>query len=243
MMVPDIAIVRKPTDGAARISNISTVSGLLTIPNIIRTTMTLAIPPGHARAAVVGEFCHVAGTESTLTYVMQCTPAHPPMTRDAIVRNSIETLQELLSASRARIWICTRDLPLDSRDLWHILDHFHSPRVGLWLDLETLLGRGETPSVFLAQLAQFTQAVAWRFEALTPLARGELSQGLSREIEILKGVAYRGLLVIDDAPDEIDPQASLADAMVVKLRELWCTPVVVLAAYKGDKHAPKFAAR
>ncbi|MFN0136988.1 MAG: hypothetical protein ACKVS9_12830 [Phycisphaerae bacterium] len=222
--------------------NVTFAPSVAFAPDVVHSAQTAAAPASAARTATLAAISELRTRHPDAAVVIAGTSPRPGRIRDAVVADIAATLAQLLATTGGDYWLSNRDADLRSRDMWYLLDHLHSPRLGLWIDVETLIARGETPSVFLKQLAQFARAVVLRFAKVAPIVDGADDANVSRTIEILKGLGYRGLIVIDDVPPD-DAGRALAARLVQRLQDLWDRPVVVLAAYKGDKNAPKFVAR
>lgn len=222
--------------------NVIFAPSVASAPVVVHSGQTAATPAGTTRTATLAAICELRTRYPGATIVIGGTSPRPGRIRDAVVADIAATFAELLATTAGDYWLSNRDADLRSRDMWYLLDHLHSPRLGLWIDVDTLIRIGEAPSVFLKQLAQFARAVVLRFATLAPIVDGADDANVSRTIEILKGLGYRGLIVIDDVPPN-DAGRALAARLVQRLQDLWDRPIVVLAAYKGDKNAPKFVAR
>lgn len=144
------------------------------------------------------------------------------------------------------IWIESHAARLSSHDLWSLIDSVGDRRVGLWLDMHSLAAMGEPAGVAFKRLAQFLRVVSWPLDEIRRSLQSNDTAALSRAIEILKGLAFRGVIGVElssDALDDAESNATDAAAAIAFLRAELARPVVQLSAYKGDKHAPKFAPR
>ena len=140
-----------------------------------------------------------------------------------------------------------------SEDLWFLVDAAESSAVrACW---NTVAGRSvrERPTVSIPRLASKIAILhvcdakfdeAGRFESFVPL--GEGSCEIARAFELLKGVGFDEWLVFDWPKlwntSLADPDRSLPAAAKF-LKDLLAQKPVVLSAYKGDKHAPRFKSR
>ncbi|MFO0837209.1 MAG: TIM barrel protein [Phycisphaerae bacterium] len=115
----------------------------------------------------------------------------------------------------------------DSRELWHVVDAVRDLPIRACLDVNAING---PISLWIPRLAGMLALVRTRVdESATD------GQDLERLINLLRGIAYRGWLLVDVADG-----ASAADA-ARRLKTEIAKPVVPLSAYKGDRNAPRFA--
>lgn len=136
---------------------------------------------------------------------------------------------------------------LDSASMWHFVEAAGSPLVRCcWNILTSRLG-GERPTTAIPRLASKIGMVRVCDAVLdgkgglagyANLGKGQVE--LHRAVQLLKGIGYRGYLVLDppDMGQGGDADAALAEAAKY-LRGLLDEKPVGLTAYKGDKFAPR----
>ncbi|MCK6455180.1 MAG: sugar phosphate isomerase/epimerase [Phycisphaerae bacterium] len=140
---------------------------------------------------------------------------------------------------------------VDSLAMWYLVDAACSPAVKCCWAPFAAMTRNELPTTSIPRLGRKIAMVhlcdgkfdaSGGVEAILPPGQGDLD--LPRLVELLRGIAFDGYLMLD-WPKLWNP--SLADAERVfpqyraTLTELLNQKPVVLTAYKGDKNAPKFA--
>jgi len=138
-----------------------------------------------------------------------------------------------------------------SQDLWFLVDAVGHPAVqGCWSQRNAMVTR-ERPTVSVPRLANKIAVVHVgdavfddRGANLGYKPLGEGSTDVARQIELLKGILYEGHLIFEWPKAQIEslpgPEQVLPDA-IKYLREHLEAKQAVLAAYKGDKYAPKMA--
>jgi len=175
--------------------------------------------------------------------------------RAALVR-AAEVLSTLApEAARAGVTLLVEnggDFPL-SNDLWFLIDAVSHPAVRCcWNQCHAMTSR-ERATVSIPRLgrkiglihlcdADFDEnAVLTQYK---PLGEGDVE--IARQIELLKGIRYDGYLVfewprlwVDSLPDP----ASAFPLVANYLRARLDAKQPILTAYKGDKNAPRFAAK
>lgn len=166
-----------------------------------------------------------------------------------------EALADLVHyASRRRVVLLIEnsgDLS-SSKDLWFLLDAVSHPALRACWNPVNGLSLGDRSSVAIPRLGSrlgLVHVVDAKFTGLTmegyrPLGEGDIDVPLL--LEWLTGIAYDGYLMLDWPklwdPALTDPEKFLP--MAVKyLRELLSIERKPLAAYKGDKNAPKLVSR
>jgi sugar phosphate isomerase/epimerase len=169
------------------------------------------------------------------------------------IAETLRTMIPVLSGNNVALLVENGgDFP-GSADLWFLVDAVNHPSVlACWNQCYArTAGERATNSlprlganlglVHVADAAYDDQGVLLQY---TPLGAGQTE--VSRQVEILKGLAYNGYLMLDwpkmwDASLP-DPESALPAAGQY-LRDLVSTKQAVLSAYKGDKYAPKFVSR
>lgn len=140
-----------------------------------------------------------------------------------------------------------------SADLWFLIDAVNHPAVGCcWNQCHAMtLGERATNSVpRLGCKIGMVHVCDGKFDESGALLNyappGEGDIGVKRQIEILKGLAYDRYLIFEWPKLWVDslPAPELVLPIVAGfLREAIDAKQPVLSAYKGDKNAPKLAAR
>ncbi|MBW7904225.1 MAG: sugar phosphate isomerase/epimerase [Phycisphaerae bacterium] len=139
------------------------------------------------------------------------------------------------------------DLPA-STDAWFVADSVGLPNLRACLNVAAAVRARESISLALPRMGAVLaavhlavrpgdddDAVAWE-----GLAGGAVD--IARLVDVLKGMAFRGWLVVSSSPAiSTAARAHVALAAAAALRAELAKPVGELSAYKGDKHAPRFA--
>jgi sugar phosphate isomerase/epimerase len=136
--------------------------------------------------------------------------------------------------------------------VWFLVDALNHPAARCCWNQFTALYEGERPTTSIPRLAQKLGAVHLcdgEFDArgalldYKPLGEGDAE--IAKQIELLKGIAYQGYLVIEWPKERVpslpEPEAALP-AAVEFLRARLAEKPAALTAYKGDKKAPRYAA-
>jgi len=140
-----------------------------------------------------------------------------------------------------------------SADLWFLVDSAGSPAVqACWNTLSARMIR-ERPTVSVPRLGGKIGLVhacdgkfdeSGRFDSHVLPGKGDCE--MPRLIELLKGTGFEGWIVFDWpklwAPGLTDPDKALPEAAKY-FKGLIEQKPIVLSAYKGDKHAPRYRAR
>lgn len=140
-----------------------------------------------------------------------------------------------------------------SRDLWYVLDAVGHPSVACCWNASHAMTIRERPTLSVPRLGATIRLVHVCDRQVgddgQPLGYSPPGSGkaeLPRLIALLRGIAYDGYVVFDwprsPAPAPADPEAALATAAAF-LRQQIEAKGEVLAAYKGDKTAPRYAPR
>ncbi len=140
----------------------------------------------------------------------------------------------------------------DSQAVWYLVDASASPAMRACWSPFAAMTRREPPSISIPRLGvkiALVRACDGKFDASGAVESIELpgkgNLDWDRTIELLKGIAYRGYVVVDwpklwnsalAEPDKALPEARKY------LQSLIDRKPVVLTAYKGDKNAPRFVA-
>ncbi len=140
-----------------------------------------------------------------------------------------------------------------SADLWFLIDAVGHPAVGCCWNQCHAMTLGERATNSIPRLGNkirmvhvcdgnFDEAGAQRSYALP----GEGDIGISRQIEILKGLLYDRYLMFEWPKlwvDSLPAPESVLPKVAKFLRETIDAKQPILSAYKGDKNAPKLASR
>ncbi|MFQ5425163.1 MAG: sugar phosphate isomerase/epimerase family protein [Phycisphaerae bacterium] len=175
--------------------------------------------------------------------------------RETVLGRIAEALRELAPyAAERRVTILVENGGdfCDSGAMWYLVDACASPAVKCCWNPFAAMTRGERPTTSIPRLgakvglvhvcdAQFDGSGA--FDRYALLGQGHVE--IPRLVQLLKGVGYAGHLVFDWpklwVSSLVDPDKAFAAAAAF-LRPLLDEEPVVLTAYKGDKHAPRFVA-
>lgn len=175
--------------------------------------------------------------------------------RSALSRVADALLSLVPIASRYEVTILVENSGdfAGSADLWFLMDAAAHPSIQCCWNQCTAMTLRERATISIPRLGNKLAMVhvcdakfdaAGVLEGFKPLGGGDVEVG--REIELLKGIQFGGYLMFEwpklwveslAAPESILPTvaAFLKGALEAKQP--------VLSAYKGDKNAPKFAAR
>ena len=136
----------------------------------------------------------------------------------------------------------------DSLAMWYLVDAVDSPAVRCCWNPFNARIRGERPTTSIPRLGariglvHLTDAKfdGLRFDSYVAPGQGEVE--LPRTVQLLKGIGYRGYLVLD-WPKLWNPALGDADkvfpAAAKYLQGLLNEKPLVMTAYKGDKFAPR----
>jgi len=140
----------------------------------------------------------------------------------------------------------------DSWSMWQLVDTVDHPAVRLCWNQVTAMTVLEAASTSIPRLGTkmaLLHIADARFDERgvllehTPLGDGDVN--VKKQIDLLKGIGYRGYLMyewpklwVDSLPG---PEAALPKAAEF-LKAALAAKQPILSAYKGDKNAPKFAA-
>lgn len=140
-----------------------------------------------------------------------------------------------------------------SQDAWFLRDAPGMPALRLCLNLVNARAAGDPPSVAIPRLAAAISLLrigdagfGADHRVTRHVACGAGALDVPRVVELLKGLAYEGWLCVhwpQAARKELPPAEELLPAAAKYLRAELDKPTVVLTAYQGDKHAPRFAVR
>ena len=173
--------------------------------------------------------------------------------RETVLARIADALIELApfaAAHRVTLLIENNGDFVDSKSMWHLVDSANSPAVKCcWNPLNAML-RNERPTISIPRLGAMIGLVHvsdGKFSGPGSFAGhvfpGQGATEVPRLVQLLRGIGYRGYLCFD-WPKLWD--ASLADpdkafpAAASYLQPLLDEEPLILSAYKGDKHAPKF---
>ena len=141
---------------------------------------------------------------------------------------------------------------LTSDAVWFLVDALSHPAARCSWNQFTALYEGERPTRSIPRLGQklglvhlcdgeFNERGVLR--GYRPLGEGDAE--IAKQIELLKGIAYQGYLVVEWPKERVaslpEPEEALPVA-VEFLQARFAEKQAILTAYKGDKKAPKFAA-
>lgn len=141
---------------------------------------------------------------------------------------------------------------VDSQSIWFIVDTAESPAVKACWSPFAALTRNEPASISIKRLGSKIaiaricdgKFVAGGVESIELPGKGDVNIPLV--VELLKGVAFDGYLMVDWPklwnPSLADPEKAFPEAQKY-LKSLLDLKRVELTAYKGDKNAPKFRTR
>ena len=130
-----------------------------------------------------------------------------------------------------------------SNDAWFLWDAVGSAWVGICLNIMEAARAGEPPSLSTPRLGRCLRAVTLGdelFDDTGALQSARLGPALVDPpllIDVLRGLAYTGWIWVSLRGQQAQRLAGAAAAVRTELQR----PVVPLAAYKGDRNAPKFA--
>lgn len=185
--------------------------------------------------------------------VMAASPTREPLERS--LERTTSTLGELLAADakepgadRMMLLLDNRGTGLTSRELWHLRDAVNSARVRYAFSPHDGQARHDPPSVSIKRLAGALDLVwlsAVDANRAVAVADAAAAGGeVEHTVELLRGLAFEGWLCISgpDSTGAASAAAVLSEA-VRSLRALLARPTVVLSAYKGDRHAPRYRPR
>lgn len=140
----------------------------------------------------------------------------------------------------------------DSWSMWQLCDTINHPAVRICWNQVSAMTALEPASISIPRLGTKMSLVHVgdaRFDDRgvllehVPLGEGDVNVG--KQIELLKGIVYRGYLVYEWPKLWVEglagPEAALPNAAAY-LKAAISAKQPVLSAYKGDKNAPKFVA-
>jgi len=171
----------------------------------------------------------------------------------AIVRMT-EAVRSLAGkASRLNVTLLVEncgDFP-DSRAMWFLMDAVDHPAVQCCWNQFNAMGALELATISIPRLGSkigLVHVCDGEFDDLGVLKAyrlpGEGSVGVSRQIELLRGIGYRGYLMFECARQRVesapDPETALPKAAEF-LKACVASKQAILSAYKGDKNAPRYA--
>lgn len=228
------AFAAAASDAAASTGvSLCSVDAGLTLPSDLRAAAALA----RGGLPQLIAFTRAVGAEAA---IVRGAPVHGGASRDRALTAAVTALNGVGSTDgRIRVVIRGGGALRSSDALWYVCDAAGADRVGVSYATRCSGPQGESPSVWLKRMAALLHSV--EFSAATWAGSDERDARAEcvRVIELLKGVAFRGWLVLREA--DADP-ASLESATRELMAEL-NRPVVELSAYKGDKNAPRFPSR
>lgn len=170
--------------------------------------------------------------------------------RDLVLARIGQTLRELapLAAERGvTIVIENAGEYADSSAMWYFVDAAESPVVRSYWNAVAARVCQERPSLSIPRLSSKLGLIRindgrfndrGRITEHTLIGQGDAE--VRHTIQLLKGLAYRGYLVVGgpNANNSVNT-AEVLSAAVQFLREAIAEPPVVLTAYKGDKYKPR----
>ncbi|MFH1420337.1 MAG: sugar phosphate isomerase/epimerase family protein [Planctomycetota bacterium] len=175
-----------------------------------------------------------------------------PQRRETVLERIAAAIRELVPHARDRgvtLLIENAGDFSDSVSMWHLVEAASSPNVKCcWSPLAARLAN-ERPTIAVPRLRQrlglvrICDAVLQNNATLQSFALpGEGDIEIPRLIQLLKGMIYRGYLVLDwpkaENPGLAEPDVVLP-AAAAYLKKLIDEEPIVLPAYKGDKFAPR----
>ncbi|MBI5863666.1 MAG: TIM barrel protein [Planctomycetes bacterium] len=206
----------------------------------------------HTRTAAAIDAAKAVGCGLILLGQSEHHSNAPHARATAVVLEALTPLLERALDAGVRISLGLGGSIRNSGDLWNVHDALNSPAAGVWSD--TLAGTIalDPPTIALKRLARNLDLVALSDATSigqsgmrhTTLGAGEMNQSLT--IELLRGLNYKGLLVVDyptTASGDLPDLAQLFGQSVAWIRGELAKAVVPLTAYKGDKYAPKYPSR
>lgn len=229
------------------------------------TAMLLGLAGRRATAAAanrVRQALRLAAQVGCRNIIVRGAPLPPGASADRAIARCAEALASLAEDAE-RLEVCvlleTSGVVARSDAAWYACDAAASPFVRICLNPVELRRAGDNLSVGFKRLGGFLELVRMidgRFEpsGFRSTAFGEGEMQLSYQLELLKGMAYRGWLCIggNTGAAGSSPDSAGAAAQDVPTAEAFITtaaawlrmelekPVVELTAYKGDKNAPRF---
>lgn len=160
--------------------------------------------------------------------------------------DSLETLANQLDSVPVAV---QNGIPVpSSRDLWNLRESVRAPNLAFAWNCATGIQAGEHPSVALPRLASALRIVELSdysngqdFSKFPPFTAPEST--IPKTIELVRGLGFAGYLVISAPRSPISDDALFNYAVAAGefVRAAWKRPPIPLSAYKGDKHAPRFA--
>lgn len=174
-------------------------------------------------------------------------------TADKAFRRFVEALKPLADAAAIRSVCLLVENGGDFRDswsMWQLCDTVNHPGVRICWNQVNAKSALEPVSVSIPRLGTKMSLVHVgdaRFDArgvlLEHVSLGEGDVDVAKEIELLKGIIYRGYLIYEWPKLWVDglasPEVALPKAAAF-LKAALAAKQPVLSAYKGDKNAPKF---
>jgi sugar phosphate isomerase/epimerase len=171
--------------------------------------------------------------------------------REAVLGRIAEALRELAghaAAHRVTLLIENSGDFTDSQAMWYLVDAVDSPALRCcWNPFSARL-RGERPTTSVPRLGArigLIHVTDAKFDGLAFGGYAIPGQGdveLTRMVQLLKGIGYRGHLVLD-WPKLWNPGLAEADKVLgpsaAFLKKLIDEKPVPMSAYKGDKFAPR----
>jgi sugar phosphate isomerase/epimerase len=221
----------------------------------LHTGLSLDHPAGAPLIGAMARMRHALALSAELacrrTVVAAAGPSREPLER-RLSRTvaAIRDVAPFAEKAGGRILLDNGGTGLRSPSLWHVRDAAGSASVRYAFRPLDALAEGDPISVSIKQLAGGLDVVfvsdaairKGRVTRCTPLGKGDANIVLL--IELLKGIAFDGWLCVSwPSLHELGLPETVLPAAVEFLRaEIGRSPVV-LSAYKGDKHAPRFRSR
>jgi sugar phosphate isomerase/epimerase len=172
--------------------------------------------------------------------------------RESVLGRIAAALRELAGYAEARgvtILIENSGDFVDSGAMWYLVDAADSPSVKCCWNAFAARARRERPTISIPRLGARVALIhvtdgkfdeSGQFEGYALPGQGTVE--VPRLVQLLKGIGYRGYLVVD-WPKLWTPSLADADkalpAAAKYLQQLLDEKPVPLTAYKGDKYAPR----
>ena len=179
------------------------------------------------------------------------TPDSPTRALSRIA-SALQTLIPVAVESQVTLLLENGGDYLTSDAVWFLVDALNHPTARCCWNQFTALYEGERPTRSIPRLGEklgFVHLCDGEFNergvlrGYKPLGEGNAE--IAKQIELLKGIAYQGYLVVEWPKERVaslpEPEEALpaaAEFLQARLAE----KQAILTAYKGDKKAPKFAA-
>ncbi|TWT44769.1 Xylose isomerase-like TIM barrel [Phycisphaerae bacterium RAS1] len=236
-------------------------------PAILDTDLSVGVLDGSRLAhwlALAEKWIRLAGQIGGATILMRVDGGG--LNRDVILRQAVEALNRLCGlAGEAGVTVLLENsgVAAASRELWFLQDAVGSASLRVCWNTALPLAAPQPvdpPTIALKRLAPSLAVVRLALERVVAEAAGQRRTedgvfepavvaadeiDILHVVELLRGIAYSGWILLSPSAREADatpaaaPAADLSVATAY-LRAQFAKPVIQMTAYKGDKNAPRY---